>query len=76
MKQQDFENLSITTIIVVFPSKGGRLVTKSTAMCDQGLSGRDRGLSLPACTCLRDRGHFAHDLTYSGAKKYLVSNQL
>lgn len=42
------KNLSTTVRTTVLPLDRGWLVTKSMAMCDQGLEGIDSGLSSPA----------------------------
>ena len=47
MKYAAFEKRSITVRMVVLPSDGGRPVTKSRAMCDQGQLGMGRGHSRP-----------------------------
>lgn len=39
LKYTALENLSTTVRMVVFPSNTGKLVTKSTVMCDQGCRG-------------------------------------
>lgn len=48
---QALENLSMVTRIHVFPSEGGRSVTKSTPRCDQGCCGMGSGNSFPEGKC-------------------------
>ncbi len=48
MKWAALENLSTTVRTTVMPLDGGRPVTKSIAMCDQGREGTDSGWSSPA----------------------------
>ena len=48
MKRTPLENLSITVKIVVKPWDSGKSVMKSTAICDHGLLGMGKGMSLPA----------------------------
>ncbi len=43
-----FENRSTTVKTTVMPLEGGRAVTKSSAMWDQGLEGTDSGRSNPS----------------------------
>ena len=43
-----FENLSTIVNMTVLPCDGGRLVMKSTAICDQGQFGMANGCSNPA----------------------------
>lgn len=47
-----FENRSTTVRMVVFPSEGGRPVTKSTEMWDHGRVGVGKGLSSPVVVLL------------------------
>lgn len=65
-KQQDFENRSTTTMIAILPLEGDGSLTKSTVMCDQGLTDTGRECSLPAVSCLGvvETAHSAHGLTY------------
>ncbi|KAK3515272.1 hypothetical protein QTP70_013496 [Hemibagrus guttatus] len=61
-----FENLSIATRIELYPSDLGRLITKSTAMRDQGHLGMGKCSSKPmgSCQLVHDSAQVLQDSTY------------